>query len=49
MYQNRLKNIIQIIEVQNTKLLKNKQKELPVPKETIIDMKILSIMIMKKI
>lgn len=37
MYQNRLENIIQIIEVQNTKLLESKQKELPGPKETIID------------
>ena len=37
MYQNRLKNIVQIIEVQNTKLLESKQKELPEPKETIID------------
>ncbi len=27
MYQNRLENIVQIIEVQNTKLLENKQKE----------------------
>ena len=39
MYQNRLENIVQIIEVQNTKLLENKQKELPKPKETIIDYK----------
>ena len=37
MYQNRLENIVQIIEVQNTKLLENKQKELHEPKETIID------------
>lgn len=37
MYQNRLENIVQIIEVQNTKLLENKQKELPEFKETIID------------
>ena len=37
MYQNRLENIVQIIEVQNTKLLESKQKELPKPKETIID------------
>lgn len=37
MYQNRLENIVQIIEVQNTKLLESKQKELPEPKETIID------------
>ena len=37
MYQNRLENIVQIIEVQNTKLLKIKQKKLPEPKETIID------------
>lgn len=37
MYQNRLENIVQIIEVQNTKLLERKQKELPEPKETIID------------
>ena len=37
MYQNRLENIVQIIEVQNTKLLENKQKELLEPKETIID------------
>lgn len=37
MYQNRLENIVQIIEVQNTKLLEIKQKELPEPKETIID------------
>ena len=27
MYQNRLENIVQIIEVQNTKLLENKPKE----------------------
>ena len=39
MYQNRLENIVQIIEVQNTKLLESKQKELPEPKETIIDYK----------
>ena len=37
MYQNRLENIVQIIEVQNTKLLESRQKELPEPKETIID------------
>lgn len=37
MYQNRLENIVQIIEVQNTKLLENKQKELLETKETIID------------
>ncbi len=37
MYQNRLENIVQIIEVQNTKLLENQQKELPEPKENIID------------
>lgn len=37
MYQNRLENIVQIIKVQNTKLLENKQKELPESKETIID------------
>ena len=37
MYQNRLENIVQIIEVQNTKLLESKQKELPEPKEKIID------------
>lgn len=37
MYQNRLENIVQIIEVQNTKLLESKQKELPEPQETIID------------
>lgn len=37
MYQNRLENIVQIIEVQNTKLLKIKQKKIPEPKETIID------------
>ncbi len=37
MYQNRLENIVQIIEVQNTKLLESKQKELSKPKETIID------------
>lgn len=37
MYQNRLENIVQLIEVQNTKLLESKQKELPEPKETIID------------
>ena len=37
MDQNRLENIVQIIEVQNTKLLESKQKELPEPKETIID------------
>jgi hypothetical protein len=39
MYQNRLENIVQIIEVQNTKLLESKQKELPEPRETIIDYK----------
>lgn len=32
MYQNRLENIVQIIEVQNTKLLENTKKELPEPK-----------------
>lgn len=37
MYQNRLENIVQIIEIQNTKLLESKQKELPEPKEAIID------------
>lgn len=37
MYQNRLKNIVQINEVQNTKLLESKQKELPEPEETIIN------------
>lgn len=37
MYQNRLENIVQINEVQNTKLLESKQKELPEPEETIID------------
>lgn len=37
MYQNRLENIVQIIEIQNTKLLESKQKELHEPKETIID------------
>ena len=37
MYQNRLENIVQIIEIQNTKLLESKQKELTEPKETIID------------
>lgn len=37
MYQSRLENIVQIIEVQNTKLLESKQKGLPKPKETIID------------
>lgn len=37
MYKNRLENIVQIIEVQNTKLLESKQKELPELKETIID------------
>lgn len=37
MYQNRLKNIVQIIEVQNAKLLESKQKELPKPKEIVID------------
>ena len=37
MYQNRLENIVQIIEVQNTKLLESKQKKLPEPKKTIID------------
>lgn len=36
MYKNRLENIVQIIEVQNTKLLESKQKKLPEPKETII-------------
>ena len=39
MYQNRLEKIVQIIEVQNTKLLESKQKELFEPKETIIDYK----------
>lgn len=28
MYQNRLENIVQIIEVQNTKLLESKQKRI---------------------
>lgn len=37
MYQNRLENIVQLIEVQNTKLLESKQKELPEPKEKVID------------
>lgn len=37
MYQNRLENIVQIIEVQNTKLLESKQKEFPEHKEKIID------------
>lgn len=37
MYQNRLENIVQIIEVQNAKLLESKQKELPKPKEIVID------------
>lgn len=37
MYQNRLENIIQIIEVQNTKLLESNKKELPEPKEAISD------------
>ena len=37
MYQNRLENIVQIIEVQNTKLLESKQKEFPEHKEIIID------------
>ena len=37
MYQNRLENIVQIIEAQNTKLLESKQKELSEPKETIND------------
>ena len=37
MYQNRLENIVQLIEVQNTKLLESKKKELPEPEETIID------------
>lgn len=39
MYQNRLETIVQIIEVQNTKLFESKQKELPEPKEAIIDYK----------
>lgn len=37
MYQNRLENIVQIIEIQNTKSLENKQKGLLEPKEIIID------------
>lgn len=37
MYQNRLENIVQIIEVQNAKLLESKQKELPKSKEIVID------------
>jgi len=37
MYQNRLENIVQIIEVQNTKLLESKQKELLEPEKTIIE------------
>lgn len=37
MYQNRLENIVQIIEVQNAKLLESKQKELPKAKEIVID------------
>ncbi len=32
MYQNRLENIVQIIEVQNTKLLENTKRKLPEPK-----------------
>lgn len=39
MYQNRLENIVQIIKVQNTKLLESNKKELPEPRETIIDYK----------
>ena len=35
MYQNRLENIVQIIEVQNTKLLENKKELLPEPKQEI--------------
>lgn len=35
MYQNRLENIVQIIEVQNTKLLENKKELLPKPKQKV--------------
>lgn len=35
MYQNRLENIVQIIEVQNTKLLENKKEILPEPQQEI--------------
>lgn len=35
MYQNRLQNIVQLIEVQNTKLLENKKEILPEPKQEI--------------
>lgn len=37
MYQNRLDTIINIIELQNTKLLENKQKELPKPEKESYD------------
>lgn len=37
MYQNRLDTIVNIIELQNSKLLESKQKELPKSKETVID------------
>ena len=36
-YKLESRNIVQIIEVQNTKLLESKQKELPEPKEKVID------------
>ena len=49
MYQNRLENIVQIIEVQNTKLLESKQKELLNPKKQLLIMKMLIITIMMKI
>ena len=37
MYQNRLDTIVNIIELQNSKLLESKQKKLPKSKETVID------------
>lgn len=48
MYQNRLENIVQIIEVQNTKLLKIKQKNYLNPKKQLLIMKMLIITIMMK-
>lgn len=49
MYQNRLENMVQIIEVQNTKLLESKQKNYLNLEKQLLIMKILNIMIMMKI
>ena len=49
MYQNRLENSGQIIEVQNTKLLESKQKNYLNPKKQLLIMMKMIITIMKKI